>query len=139
MTRPRQMQLTAQICRQFDSALGEVLGHLPAELISLFDEIPLVVENQPSEQMLTKLQIDRPERLRGLHTGTPLTRRSVHHSGVLPTVITIYRLGICLAAAARDGRINPDVLKREIRKTVLHELGHYFGMTEADLRRHGYG
>ena len=139
MKRPRPIQLTRDLQREFDRALGEVLANLPGELLALFDEMPLVVEDRPSDEMLTKLGIARPEFLRGLHTGVPLTRRSVRHSGVLPTVITIYRLGICCAAADDDGRIGPAALQQETRKTVLHELGHYFGMSEADLREHGYG
>ena len=133
------MKLTRDLQREFDHALGEVLGNLPGELLSLFDEMPLVVEDHPSDEMLAKLGIKRPEYLRGLHTGVPLTRRSVRHSGVLPTVITIYRLGICGAAAGTGHELDLETLKKEIRKTVLHELGHYFGMSEADLRQYGYG
>jgi len=139
MKRPQPIRLTQDLRRDFDSVLDEVLADLPDELLALFDEIPLVVEDWPCEKMLTKLGVARPEFLRGLHTGVPLTGRSVRHSGVLPTVITIYRLGICCASADADGRIDPATLRDQIRKTVLHELGHYFGMSEADLRRHGYG
>jgi len=116
-----------------------VLDELPDELLRLFDEIPLVVEDYPSKELLRKLRVGRPELLRGLHTGVPLTRRSVRHSGVLPTVITIYRLGICLAAADHEGNVSPEALRSEMRITILHELGHYFGLSEADLRKYGYG
>lgn len=133
------MRLTPELQDRFDNLLKDTLDELPAELLKLFDEIPLVVEDYPSEKMLARLGISRPELLRGLHTGVPLTRRSVRHSGVLPTVITIYRLGICNVASDRRGEISDVGLAREIRKTVLHELGHYFGLGEEELRKYGYG
>lgn len=125
--------------QRFDELLDDVLAELPAELTRHFDEIPLVVEDAPSSEMLDKLGIERPEYLRGLHTGVPLTRRSVHHNTRLPTVITIYRLGICLSATDSGGRVDEATLRSEIRRTILHELGHHFGMNEDDLRRYGYG
>jgi predicted Zn-dependent protease with MMP-like domain len=124
--------------RLFDEELEAVLAELPNELTGLFDEIPLVVEDHPSREMLRELDIARPEYLCGLHTGVPLTERSVRHSGVLPTVITIYRLGVLCAATSRRGHFSQARLHEQIRKTVLHELGHYFGMDEDDLRRYGY-
>ena len=133
------MQLTPEMNRQFDDLLEQILAELPEELRKLFEEIPLVVEDYPAMSLLRKLGIRRPDYLRGLHTGVPLTRRSVDHSGTLPTVITIYRLGILSGAIDRNGRINARTLRTEIRKTVLHELGHHFGLDEADLRRYGYG
>lgn len=133
------MKLTDQLRNRFDDELAAVLDDLPPHVTKLFDEIPLVVEDYPSDKMLADLGLRRADALRGLHTGVPLTKRSVRFSGVLPTVITIYRLGIYTASTGEHGRILVDVLRREIRKTVLHELGHFFGMNEEDLRRLGYG
>jgi predicted Zn-dependent protease with MMP-like domain len=75
----------------------------------------------------------------GLYTGIPLTHRSIEHSGTLPDVVTIYREGILTAAADRHGRIRDDRLRKEIRITILHELGHHHGLSEDDLRAMGYG
>lgn len=135
----RRFKLTPAMVQRFDELLDDVLAELPAELTRHFDEIPLVVEDEPASEMLDKLGIKRPEFLRGLHTGVPLTRRSVHHNTRLPTVITIYRLGICLSATDSGSRLDEATLRSEIRRTVLHELGHHFGMNEDDLRRYGYG
>jgi predicted Zn-dependent protease with MMP-like domain len=63
----------------------------------------------------------------------------VTHSGNLPDVVTIYREGIMSAAADRHGRINTKRLREEIRITILHELGHYHGLTEEQLAELGYG
>jgi len=133
------MDLRSDLREEFDRLLERVLDDLPGELTKLFDEIPLVVEDRPSDELMEKLGVPRPEYLRGLHTGVPLTRRSVRHSGTLPTVITVFRLGICTAASDDKGKIDPEELTAEIRRTVLHELGHYFGLGEDDLRKYGYG
>jgi len=107
-------------------------------LLELFDEIPLVVEDRPSPRIIRELHLGRGVTLQGLHSGIPLTERSVMHSGTLPTVITIYREGI-LHAAGRGRHISDEALRREIRVTILHELGHHFGMDEDNLREYGYG
>ena len=133
------MPLAPDEIRRFDRILQCVLDELPDELTRLFDEIPLVVEDYPSRKILRELHVHRGADLRGVHSGIPLTRRSVAHSGVLPTVITIYRRGILLSAADKDACASDASLAREIRVTILHELGHYFGLSEDDLRRHGYG
>ena len=128
-----------QLSERFDELLREVLDDLPGELLKLFDEIPLVVEDRPSGSMLRKLHLTRGEQLCGVHSGVPLTKRSVRHSGTLPTVITIYRGGIMRAAADEKGKTSDQALRDQIRRTILHELGHHFGLGEADLRKYGYG
>ncbi len=132
------MRLTDEQRLGFDELLEEVLAALPDDLRGRFDEIPLVVEDRPTPSMLKKLDVGPGEFLCGVHSGIPLTRRSVEHSGVLPTVITIYREGILLAAQSRSGRIGERSLIRQIRKTVLHELGHHFGFEEEALKELGY-
>jgi predicted Zn-dependent protease with MMP-like domain len=79
------------------------------------------------------------DELCGLYTGIPLGERSILHSGMLPDVVTIYREGILSASADEQGRIRPDTLRKQIRITILHELGHHHGLTEEDLDRLGFG
>ena len=133
------MKVSPEQRERFDEMLQEVLDHLPTELRRCFDEIPLVAEDLPSKTMQRKLKLSTHQYLCGVHSGIPLTRRSVGHSGTLPTIITIYRDGILRAAADRKGKVTDDSLRRYIRITVLHELGHHFGMSEEDLRKYGYG
>ncbi len=133
------MTIEPDMRRRFDDLLEQVLAELPHELRKLFDEIPLVVEDHPSQSMLDKFKLQRGECLCGVHSGVPLTKRSVRHSGTLPTVITIYRTGICLAARSNDPQLADESLRRQIHFTILHEIGHYFGMTEQDLQHYGYG
>jgi predicted Zn-dependent protease with MMP-like domain len=131
------MALTEPQRRRFDDLLEDVLAELPEDYLRRFDEIPLVVEDYPSPEMARKLKLARGVVLQGVHSGIPLTRRSIRHSGTLPTVITIYREGIYTAAGGNDAHDRR--LRRQIRKTVLHELGHHFGFGEEQLRRYGYG
>ena len=124
--------------KPFDAALEQVLTELPEELKRLLDEVPLIVDDRPSRSILAKARIGRAEFLCGLYTGIPLTRRSVHHSGNLPDVIRLFRLGIITAAGADKGRPFEPALKEQIRRTLLHEIGHHFGLGEEDLRKYGY-
>jgi predicted Zn-dependent protease with MMP-like domain len=81
----------------------------------------------------------------GLHSGIPLTERSVEHGG-LPEVITLFREGILEEAGGWEEWTDDDGTElggrerilREIRITLLHEIGHHFGLDEDDLERLGY-
>jgi predicted Zn-dependent protease with MMP-like domain len=126
----------------FDLRLERVLGELPEWLIKLLDEVPLHVEDYPSDETLARLGIAHRGNLCGLHTGMPLVERKVlpERSGWEdPNTITIYREGIMNLASSRTGQLSERELLRQIRITVLHELGHYHGLNEDDLSELGYG
>ncbi len=125
--------------RRFDAILEEVLAQLPTWILDLIDEVPLHVEDYPSDEILCRMNIPQRQQLCGLYTGIPLTDRSVQQSGVLPDVVTIYREGVINAAANARGAVTDNRLRREIRITLLHELGHHHGLDEDDLRELGYG
>ena len=125
--------------RRFDTILEEVLEQLPQWVHDLIDEVPLHVEDYPSDEMLQRMNIRHRQQLCGLYTGIPLTDRSVQHSGTMPDVVTIYRQGVISAAANARGMVTDNRLRREIRVTLLHELGHHHGLDEEDLRELGYG
>ncbi|MBL0927844.1 MAG: metallopeptidase family protein [Phycisphaerales bacterium] len=139
---------------RFDGLLEEALENLPARLRKLLDEdVPLIVDDRPDEALARSLAREWGEEyseefragLCGLHTGIPLTERSVSHSGVMPTEIRIFREGILDLAGgfeAQDGESREDVddaVYDEIMVTLLHEIGHHFGLGEDDLERLGYG
>jgi len=105
----------------------------------LLEKVPLHVEDHPSEEIMDQRGVEYLDELCGLYTGIPLGERSILHSGTLPDVVTIYREGILTAACDAGGRIRSDELRRQIRITILHELGHHHGLTEEDLRALGYG
>jgi predicted Zn-dependent protease with MMP-like domain len=124
--------------RLFDEQLELVLAELPPLVKKLMDDVPMVVDDYPSPEIMRRARVRHLSELCGLYTGIPLIHRSVEHSGVPSDVIHIFRLGI-LSQARRGGAIDVEELQRQIRKTILHEYGHHHGLTERDLRELGYG
>ena len=100
----------------FGALVEQALDGIPPELGRLMRNVAVVVEDQG----------DSPNLL-GLYHGIPLTERTSAYAGVLPDRITIYRQPI-LAAARTEAEA-----REEIRLTVLHEIGHYFGLGDDEL------
>jgi predicted Zn-dependent protease with MMP-like domain len=123
---------------RFDKQLDRVLAQMPAQVHKLLEEVPLHVEDYPSDEVMDNFGMEHIDELCGLHSGIPLTQRSIEHSGTLPDVVTIYREGILSASVGEDGHIRPAELRKQIRITILHEIGHHYGMTEDELRELGY-
>lgn len=123
----------------FDTELEAVLADMPARINELMQEIPLVVEDYPSPEVMRKVRVRHRSQLCGLYTGIPLNQRSINDFGVLSDVIHIYREGILSQATRRDGTISIPRLQNQIRITILHEYGHHHGLTERELREMGYG
>jgi predicted Zn-dependent protease with MMP-like domain len=91
---------------------------LPKQLSRQISNVDIVVEDEPPA--------GRP--LLGLYQGVPLTRRSSQYGGVLPDKITIYR-----GPLVRNYGSDPERLRREVRRVVLHELAHHFGISDERL------
>ncbi|MEX0613091.1 MAG: metallopeptidase family protein [Pirellulales bacterium] len=123
----------------FDEQLERVLPELPQQVRDFMNEVPLVVEDYPSREVMRRMRVRHRSHLCGLYTGIPLIKRSVDHWGVPSDVIHIYRLGILSQSRNRDGRIDEAELRTQIRRTILHEYGHHVGLSERDLRGLGYG
>jgi predicted Zn-dependent protease with MMP-like domain len=122
----------------FDQQLDWVLAQAPQRVHELLDEVTMYVEDYPSRRLMRQMGVRRRRDLCGLYTGIPLTKRHVEHSGVLSDAIYLYREGILSLAVDRRGRIDEDELRRQIRITLLHELGHYHGLDEDELEELGY-
>jgi predicted Zn-dependent protease with MMP-like domain len=103
----------------FDEAVSEALDSLPDDLRGHMSNVEIVVEDEPPPGLP----------LLGLYQGVPLTRRTSFYAGVPPDKITIYR-GPLERMYGRD----PDWLRREIRRVVLHEIAHHFGVGDERLR-----
>ncbi len=128
---------------RFDALVKDAIEALPPHLRRLVDEIPVVVLDEPDAGMLRDLGIDpRDDRARdeicGLHTGTALTEKSVEHSAAMPTVVHLFRRGIVALAGGWDQPHAEDEIYEQVRITLLHELGHHFGLDEEDLEGLGY-
>lgn len=124
--------------QRFDALLEEVIEGLPDALREKLHEVPLIVDDRPSAAVLREMGLPPDELLCGLHTGIPLTERSVEHSGHMPEEIRIFREGIVDLAGGWDQEDADDIVFDEIWVTVLHEMGHHFGLDEDDLRGLGY-
>ena len=130
--------LDADERNRFDALLESVLAELPAAIRDLLEETPLIVEDAPDEALLLEVGLDPQEDdLCGLHSGVPLTERSVEGGDLGPQLIHLFRAGIIDHAGGWDEGDEP--VRREIRITLLHEIGHHFGLDEEDLEELGYG
>ncbi len=105
---------------QFERLVGDALDGLPEQFARALDNVMIVVEDGDDPHLL------------GLYEGIPLTERLSDYSAALPDKITIYRRAICAACDTED-----DVVK-EVRMTVVHEIGHHFGIDDDRLHELGW-
>jgi predicted Zn-dependent protease with MMP-like domain len=115
----------------FEEIVEEALMSLPEEFSRKLENIEVVVEDEPSEELLRKLGLRRGALL-GLYHGVPLKRRSVWAAPTLPGRISIYRNAILATSRARED------IRRRIREVVIHEIGHHFGLSDRDMRSTGH-
>jgi len=113
---------------RFRELLSRAIDRLPEKFRKALDNIELVVEERPGPRHSGK-----GEQLLGLYEGVPLNRRDSGYSGVLPDKITLFRGPIVDYSGGGE-----DAVVREITRTFLHEIGHYFGLSERRLRELGY-
>src|SRR5688572_26397404 len=120
---------------EFARYVEQVLAELPEPFASALEEVPVQIEKRPSRRLLRSLGMDDDELLLGLYQGANLLNRvEVEGRGTpMPQHILIFQEDVELASDSKAD------LVREIRTTVLHELGHHFGMDEDDLDEVGYG
>jgi predicted Zn-dependent protease with MMP-like domain len=116
--------------QEFEALVEQAVAQLPEEFRAALDNVAVMVEEEPSVEDLEEVGIDPddPERdeLFGLYQGVPLRDRDSSYSG-LPDRVLVFRGPILRACETRR-----EVL-REVRETVQHELGHYFGLEEDEL------
>lgn len=133
------MPLDDDLRDYFDAQMDAVIERLPARVRELLDEVPLYVEDYPSKRIRAEMGVRRRDELQGLYSGVPLPERTLDQAPVLSEVIYLFREGILSLASDRAGAIDEASLREQIRITLLHELGHHFGMTETQLDELGYG
>lgn len=140
--------MTSDQRQRFDLYLQEIISSLPTALQELLEEVPLVVEDVADARLLRELDLDpATQELCGLHWGVALTERSIQQSGDLPDRLMIFRRAVVdLARDEHQQAIErgdssmsfEDHLRHQIRITLLHEMGHHFGLDEDDLAELGY-
>lgn len=114
----------------FEELVAQALDSLPDHLAEALTNVEVVVEDEPPAEYLATLPSGHT--LLGHYHGVPLTKRG-NYGGVLPDKISIYRGPITRMART------PERIQEQVRKTVLHEIGHYFGIEEDRLHELGYG
>ena len=117
--------------REFEDLVGRCFSDLPSSLQQYLDNLDVVVEDWPDAQTLEAVQTDHPGDLLGLYSGVS----RVELGGDLPLIpdkITIFKGSIEAICRSRED------VAQEVRKTLLHEVGHYLGMEEEELDRLGY-
>lgn len=118
---------------EFADLVGQALSSLPAEFDRYLDGVAIDVESMPDRDTARSVGLRSRRHLLGLYVGVPLTQRSIEHTGRLPDRIVIYRENILRICRTRQQVID------QVCKTVLHEVGHHFGLDEVDLDDLGYG
>src|SRR5215208_2670727 len=117
---------------KFARLVEQALAELPEEFAQFLEEVPVEIRERPTRAQLRQVGLVKDELLLGLYTGIPRTERSVEHSGRMPDVIYIFQEDCELVSDSEQQLVD------EVRTTVLHEIGHHFGLDEDDLERLGY-
>ena len=114
---------------EFEELVTEAISTLPEKFRERMENIVVVVESLPSQELLREMKIKSPYGLLGLYRGVPYTRRGIWYRNVMPDTIIIFKKPIEVRCK------NKEEIKESVRKVVIHEIGHYFGLGEADLRK----
>lgn len=117
---------------EFAALVEEALADLPAEITQHLDNVAITIADWPSRSELQRAGVTHPRHLFGLYEGVPLTKRGKHYNLVTPDRIVIYRGPLMSAFRATEA------LRQQIRRTVVHEIAHHFGIAEERLRELGY-
>jgi predicted Zn-dependent protease with MMP-like domain len=117
----------------FEQVAAEAVESIPASFHVYLEDVAIDIEDMPDRATCERVGLQHPGSLLGIYQGTPMNRRHVNAPYRYPDRIVLYQKNIERICSTRD-----EVIKR-IRQTVLHEVGHHFGLTEQQLRDLGYG
>ena len=126
---------------RFEAMVEDAIDSIPDRFFDELENVIFAVEDEPSEEQLAgadeENSVCQGDELLGLYDGTPMTERdSYYGTGELPDVITIFKgpHERCFG----DGPDAEAAIAEEVRKTVIHEVGHYFGNDDETLEAMGY-
>jgi predicted Zn-dependent protease with MMP-like domain len=114
--------------REFEELVEDAVLGLPEAFARRLENIEIIVEEEPDPETLERMKLERGRVLLGLYHGVPRTKRHEGAPPLYPDRISIYRrpiLAVCRTA---------DEVRRQVRETVIHEIGHHFGLSDADMR-----
>jgi predicted Zn-dependent protease with MMP-like domain len=111
----------------FERRVAEALATIPRRFRDAMANIAIVVEDEPSDELLDDMEIEPPDTLFGLYQGTPLTERGWAFGNNLPDQILLFQ-----GPHEREAEDQDDLIV-SIGETLIHEIGHYFGMSEEEI------
>jgi len=111
----------------FERRVAEALASIPRQFRDAMQNIAIVVEDEPSPDLLAEMEIEPPDTLFGLYQGTPLTERTSSYGNVLPDRVLIFQ-----GPHERETDDEEDLIVC-IGETLIHEIGHYFGLSEEQI------
>jgi predicted Zn-dependent protease with MMP-like domain len=114
---------------QFEALVARAMRSLPKTFRDKIKNIAVVVEDWADADTLAEMGIEPPDTLYGLYRGIDLTRRDGSYGNVLPDVVTIYQGPI------EEDAADEEEMAEIVRETVVHELGHYFGLDDETMHR----
>ncbi len=112
---------------QFRGLVAEAIDSIPARFANHVRNVAIVIEEAPSPALLAEMDVEPPDTLLGLYQGTPLTERRWDHGNDLPDRVLLFQRPI-----EEDAEEDGDVVG-VIGETLIHELGHYFGLSEDEI------
>ena len=112
---------------RFARLVEEALKEIPRRFRQAMKNVAVVIEDEPPPEILEEMEIEPPDTLFGLYQGTPLTERRWDYGNALPDRISIYQGPI------EDSCEDEEAIRDCVAETVIHEFGHYFGMSEEEI------
>jgi predicted Zn-dependent protease with MMP-like domain len=111
----------------FENRVAEALGTLPGRFRGAMKNLAIIVEDEPSSELLQEMEIEAPDTLFGLYRGVPLTDRRWDFGNTLPDQILLFQ-----RPHEREAEDEDDLIA-SIAETLIHEIGHYFGLSEEEI------
>lgn len=120
--------------KEFEELAQEAFDELPEAFQQHLENVSIAVEDEPSRETLERMGIRSPASLLGLYEGVPLNKRGSWYGmyPVTPDRISLYKRNIERGVRSREE------LRQRIREVLIHEIAHYYGMTEEEVRAAGY-
>jgi predicted Zn-dependent protease with MMP-like domain len=112
---------------EFERLVADALASIPQRFRDAMTNLAIVVEDEPARDLLRELEIEPPDTLFGLYQGTPLTERRWDYGNALPDRILLFQ-----GPHEREADDEDDLIV-SIGETLIHEIGHYFGMSEEQI------
>ena len=113
--------------RTFEQLVADALSTIPRRFRGAMKNLAIVVEDEPSRELLREMEIEPPDTLLGLYQGTPLTERHWGYGNTLPDRILLFQ-----GPLERESDDEDDLVVA-IGETLIHEIGHYFGLSEEEI------